>query len=506
MRGYDKRHLNIAFIHPDLGIGGAERLVIDAALGLQERGHKVTIYTNHCDKIHCFDEIKNMQLEVVIIGDFISGHLFGKLHIFFSTLKQLVLFFWLVLSGRINKHDLYVIDQLPSCIPLLQIFSQTPRFLFYCHFPDQLLTTRRGIIKKLYRIPFDFIEQFSTSASDAIVVNSKFTKSVFFKVFKLLKVNPDVIYPCVNLENAPTIKEDQELLRKIVKPEQRFYLSINRYERKKNIELAIQSYYKSSESKDPNNKLIISGGYDERIVENVEYLKELQAVTNDLGLSTVLIHYKSFVKDPTSYKLNSNVSQTKVIFITSISGSLKELLLKKTEMLLYTPAFEHFGIVPLEAMKYGKPVLAVDNGGPLETVVSLKQGGNEESATGWLRPQDPLEWAQAIEESAIFLKERPEVFKKNNPKHVYRNFSRDTMTESFLLTIEKMFIKKKAKVQNIIPTTILLNFALQKIILYFFPTYPSLLLIPAIIFIFSGRFQLGAYWVFAYSVFYMWLL
>ena len=50
---------HIVFFHPDLGIGGAERLVVDAAVGLQERGHKVTIYTSHCDPAHCFDEARD---------------------------------------------------------------------------------------------------------------------------------------------------------------------------------------------------------------------------------------------------------------------------------------------------------------------------------------------------------------------------------------------------------------------------------------------------------------
>ena len=50
---------NIVFFHPDLGIGGAERLVIDAAVGLQNLGHKVTIFTSHCDPSHCFDEARD---------------------------------------------------------------------------------------------------------------------------------------------------------------------------------------------------------------------------------------------------------------------------------------------------------------------------------------------------------------------------------------------------------------------------------------------------------------
>lgn len=50
---------SIVFLHPDLGIGGAERLVIDAAVGLQNRGHKVVIFTSHCDPKHCFDEARD---------------------------------------------------------------------------------------------------------------------------------------------------------------------------------------------------------------------------------------------------------------------------------------------------------------------------------------------------------------------------------------------------------------------------------------------------------------
>ena len=37
--------------------------------------------------------------------------------------------------------------------------------------------------------------------------------------------------------------------------------------------------------------------------------------------------------------------------------------------MVYTPSFEHFGIVPIEAMAAGRPVVAVDSGGPKESVV-----------------------------------------------------------------------------------------------------------------------------------------
>lgn len=58
------RTFRIAFIHPDLGIGGAERLVVDAAVGLQELGHDVEIFTSWHDPNHCFEPTRNGELHV----------------------------------------------------------------------------------------------------------------------------------------------------------------------------------------------------------------------------------------------------------------------------------------------------------------------------------------------------------------------------------------------------------------------------------------------------------
>ena len=44
--------------------GGAERLVVDAAVGLQKLGHTVEIYTSHHDPAHCFDETRDGVLSI----------------------------------------------------------------------------------------------------------------------------------------------------------------------------------------------------------------------------------------------------------------------------------------------------------------------------------------------------------------------------------------------------------------------------------------------------------
>ncbi|KAM3159620.1 Alpha-1,3/1,6-mannosyltransferase ALG2 [Lachancea thermotolerans] len=427
--------LNIAFVHPDLGIGGAERLVIDAAVGLQQQGHEVVIYTSHCDKNHCFEEVKSGEIKVEVFGDFLPTNLAGKLFIMFANLRQLYLTTKLMAKGKIHHHDLFIVDQLSTCVPLLSAFGNRSRVLFYCHFPDQLLAQRTNLIKSLYRIPFDLLEQLTMNAADCIVVNSNFTKSVYKRTFRLFSQKPNVVHPCVGLETELVQDKDFALYKKLFPPSTRFYLSVNRYERKKNIELAIKSFALSTESKRSNVKLVIAGGYDDKVLENKEYLKELQNISKNSNLPYFTLHYAHWDQQLSDSSI-SGASDAKVLFLTSISSSLKDQLLRETDLLLYTPSFEHFGIVPLEAMKLGKPVLAVNNGGPLETIVSLIPNTNENNSTGWLRPSDPKEWADAIEESRDFIKEVDNIFKNNGPERVKKLFSRTAMTNQFEKNIQ----------------------------------------------------------------------
>ena len=58
--------VRVVFVHPDLGIGGAERAVVDAALALKSRGHSVTFLTAHHDPSHCFQETRDGTLEVSV--------------------------------------------------------------------------------------------------------------------------------------------------------------------------------------------------------------------------------------------------------------------------------------------------------------------------------------------------------------------------------------------------------------------------------------------------------
>jgi len=44
-----ERKKRVAILHPDLGIGGAEALIINLALALVQKGYEVTVFTPFFD-------------------------------------------------------------------------------------------------------------------------------------------------------------------------------------------------------------------------------------------------------------------------------------------------------------------------------------------------------------------------------------------------------------------------------------------------------------------------
>lgn len=55
---------SVAFIHLDLGIGGAENLVVNAARGLSDLKYDVTVFTSFHDKSRAFKETTDGTLKV----------------------------------------------------------------------------------------------------------------------------------------------------------------------------------------------------------------------------------------------------------------------------------------------------------------------------------------------------------------------------------------------------------------------------------------------------------
>ena len=254
-------------------------------------------------------------------------------------------------------------------------FVSRPKRVFYCHFPDLLLTKRETLLKSLYRFFVDNSERVSISFADRVYVNSEFTKSIVYKTFPTLRdIGVHVLYPSLSIEALDVDTSRISFDEADFSGYEHIFLSINRFEVKKNIQLAIEAFSerifiikyspKNTFSADilreqlPAEKfdkcaLVLAGGYDPINNENVEHFKELANLAESYELTENII----FLKSPGTF-----VYKKYKICLMFLDDSQKARLLECCGMVVYTPRNEHFGIVPLEAMYKARCVLAVNAG------------------------------------------------------------------------------------------------------------------------------------------------
>ncbi|GAA5966306.1 hypothetical protein JCM3765_005250 [Sporobolomyces pararoseus] len=490
-------NLRIAFIHPDLGLGGAERLVVDAALALKKRGHEVEIFTSYHEDGkggRSFEETRNGSLKVHVLGNSIFPRsIFGRFTIVCAILRQLHLVAQFLLATllfhlsdtfffrafvlpndipfisssdwsirrQLEPFDVIVVDQLSTGVPFLRWFGLN-RVVFYCHFPDQLLApgssfvpdprgprgfSLKGEITAFYRIPIDQIEQMTTGEADKILVNSDFTSQIFTKTFKELMRIPRTVYPAVDPElygkKVEAKTEDQWLV-----SDTPTLLSINRFEGKKNIGLAVEAFAKVRKEH-PQLRLIVAGGFDPRLPDNVVTLANLQklAAKHELSQHTYsaspLAPFASTVtprnRPTVADKAPSSSDFPQILFLLNMTSAQKSYLLsaESNVALLYTPLYEHFGIVPLEAMASGIPVIATTSGGPTETIVdkglpssSSDESSSQTTTTGLLRPAKVDPWAEAISSLLSLSPSERQAIGQAGRERVKSKFSQEQLGES----------------------------------------------------------------------------
>ena len=408
----------MAFFHPDLGIGGAERLVVDAALSLLGAGnHTVRVFAGFHQPLphRCFPEtMPGGSVPVTVYGAWIPRSVCGHLHVVMSWIRMLYVVIRFTCSGEFHHYDVAVCDQVSLVVPFLKHLLRF-KVLFYCHFPDMLLASRGSCLRRLYRWPFDALERWSTGCADALAVNSQFTALTVKKHMpKLAHRQMHILYPPV--QHMKEVEEEIEPLEEcstqegqvdsklglLLQPDQVLLLSINRYEKKKDLPAALHtlsalmSRWKNSLRglAASDVVLVFAGGYDTRVPENEDCLSHLRCLAKELNL------------------------EDQVFFLQNISSNQKMALLKRALCVLYTPPMEHFGIVPVEAMMAGCPVIAIASGGPTESILHER--------TGFLVPEGDI---QAMADAVERLLREPGL------AHEMGELGRQHATETFSLDI-----------------------------------------------------------------------
>jgi alpha-1,3/alpha-1,6-mannosyltransferase len=351
--------VNVAFLHPDLGLGGAERLVVDAAAHLAAAGHRVVVLTAHHDPARAFPETADGTLDVRVLGRLLPAHVFQRLRAPCGVARMA----WLAAAtARLSERpDVVFCDLVAHVTPLLRLVGRA-RIVFYCHYPDRLLVPAGGgRLYRWYRAPIDRLEELGTGMADRVIVNSRFTAARFREAFPRLRVEPIVLHPGVDPLASPDLAPDDGAGPATL-------LCLGRYDPRKRVSLAIEALA-GLRARLPapafaRVRLVVAGGYDPRLREQRETLQELDALTRRLDL----------------------------VEHVELRGSLTEperrALLSQCRCVVYTPDDEHFGYVPVEAMAAGRPVVAVNRGGPAETIVA--------GETGFLCPPTPEAFTDAL--------------------------------------------------------------------------------------------------------------
>ncbi|KAH7698441.1 alpha-1,3-mannosyltransferase [Aphelenchoides avenae] len=382
--------MRVTFLHPDLGIGGAERLVVDAALALRAKEHSVKFVTNHFSPDHCFKDVMSFDIKVINV---FPRSIFGKMHALCAYIRLCLASIYVCWT---SDADVIFSDQISAPLPILRAFSPAKQ-VFYCHFPDQLLTTRKTLAKQLYRSVIDWFECWTTGFADLIFVNSKFTEGVVRETMpSLASRHLHVLYPSLNtkfFDDSPEVDDGLDPAKEVV------FLSLNRFEVKKNIGLALEAFAKLREAAPEQFDkclLVVAGGYDKLNSENILHHQHLCDKARDLDIFE------------------------NTVFVKSPRDDVKVQLLRRCRLLLYTPTNEHFGIVPLEAMYMRRPVVATNTGGPTETVVDGK--------TGFLCTSDAESFCEPMLEAAKNPKKFAEMG-ENGHRRVVEHFAFDAFAD-----------------------------------------------------------------------------
>ncbi|PIR43325.1 glycosyl transferase [candidate division WWE3 bacterium CG10_big_fil_rev_8_21_14_0_10_32_10] len=370
--------MKVAIVHDYLNdYGGAEKVVN----AIHELYPKAPIYT----------AVKN-EGKLHKAGAFLNAKIIApKINGIIGPLKKLFIFSYPIYFENINlqKYDLVI----SSTAHFAKGVVVNPHALHICyiHTPPRFLwgyKTETSIRDKWWaKIPLKFFDSFlrvwdynAAQRPDFLLTNSKNTKE---RIKKFYKRDSTVIYPFYNF-----LLKDSEI--KKIKPKKGdFYFTISRKGKYKNLNVIAEAF------KNLKQTIYIAG---------------------------------SGSTDPDLKKYEG----ANVKLLGFVDEKTKISYLKGCKAFILATENEDFGITPLEAMHFGKPVIALNSGGLRETVIPNKTGLLYDSPTVGLLVECVLKF------------ENPKTkFQPNKIKQFADEFSKERFQKEF-----SEFVDSKMKVIN----------------------------------------------------------
>ena len=240
---------------------------------------------------------------------------------------------WVFKTFDLTKFDVVIVSQAGTFVSPNLIKKNTKSVqITYCHTPPRWLygySTAGGwesgwkkLFKNLFgKIPMSILRVIDFKAAqfpDLFIANSN---KVAGRIKKFYKRESTVIYPPVEM---PSILQNSK---------RDYYLTGGRLARAKRIDLVVKAFTKLS------------------------------------------LPLKVFGKEFSGYgKELEKIAGSNIEFLGEVTDEEKFKLMAGAKAFIFPSEQEDFGIIPVEAMAVGTPVIALAQGGPLETIIDGKTG------------------------------------------------------------------------------------------------------------------------------------
>ncbi len=325
----------IALYYPWIYLrGGAERVIVEIA---RRTRHRYTVFANHVDYDQTFPEVRALE-NLVVLGSVPVERSFGQ------VLRAAV-----TITGQ--KLDLREFDALlvaseglgdfitfrNHAKPVACVCFTPARPVFDSEYRRMWLVRHAGARWPLvlFSLVYAWLTRRAWRHYDRVFADSAEVRARILTGRLCPPEKVEVLHPGVDAAAIrPSFTHD------------RSFLYAGRIKWTKNVELAIDAFrtFQASAAGGGAWRLVIAGAVD---AASREYVAALRQRAGPDGMVT-------FVANPSDAELGALYARCCALIFPSLN--------------------EDWGIVPLEAMAHGKPVLAVNRGGPVESVVHGETG------------------------------------------------------------------------------------------------------------------------------------
>ncbi len=323
--------MKIIILHPHFAYyRGASKFVLEVGERLAKKGLDILVVTIMADRrvIKPYPHIKFHFLggpKTDRLFFWISYPIFQwKLHRFLDTIPDKVLFpqvmpanWWAFIYKKFHPE-----------VPLIWMCQEPSAFIHSTLVIESLSWPFRTVIKLLkpFMIPFDI---WLAGGADYVIANSKYGKGLIQKTYN--RTASYLAYPSVDINKfKPEGKKGK------------YIFTVSRLDKQKRIDILIRAYAIIPDDLRKKYHLLIGGeGREKQIL--IDLVKNLKI--------------ESFVE-----------------FLGSLSEDKLPALYAQASLVVFPAVGEPFGIVPLEAMACGTPVIATEGGGTEESIVDGETG------------------------------------------------------------------------------------------------------------------------------------